>query len=48
MNKKGGFWYLPPKGSDTTKDFTQNILQLITNPIKYKSLHFINEDTEIE
>lgn len=47
-SKKRGFWYLHPKGSDTTKEFTQNILQLISNPIKYKSFHFINEDTETE
>lgn len=48
LHKKGDFCCLHPKGSDATKYFTQNILQLISNPIRYNCFHFIKEDIETE
>lgn len=48
LYKKGDFCCLHPKGSDATKYFTQNILQLISNPIRYNCFHFIKEDIETE
>lgn len=46
---KGDFCCLQPEGSDTTKNFTQNILQLVIDRIGSVQLSsFYKEDTEIK